>query len=404
LLFKDQEKVFFLKQPEFVLKRAGLANLELFQEGGALRFLPRRIVREHLIKWSKLPQGALFWRLQTVGWMLTLPLYYFGMQSVLGLTAQALWMAILRPGLGFVLTALVLRPLYRRIRTSRHSALSSALLAFVLCGLVAYADIHFSALSAWVAFGLEKPLYLYPMPVVGDSAIFMRLMTYVIWSLLYFGILHWRTSLENRLRMLELESANRLAELHSLQYQINPHFLFNALNSIVAQKDEPQAVEEITHNISEYLRLSLKRQQTIAPLGLELDALEYYLRAEKIRFESRLDFRVDATIDAREVSVPSALIQPLLENAIKYGQATSTFPLRISITAQVEEQALIVSVSNSGHWVEPEQSGGTGIGLSNLRRRLALIYSDRAHLSTILQPEEVTMRLVIHQNGQPAPL
>jgi LytS/YehU family sensor histidine kinase len=120
-----------------------------------------------------------------------------------------------------------------------------------------------------------------------------------------------------------------------------------------------------------------------------LDALENYLHVEKIRFAENLIYQIDADQEARELMVPSQLVQPLLENAIKYGQQTSSMPLSIRIQTQVNGEILHLVVENSGSWVDPSASQGMGIGISNLRRRLQLLTGNQASLVYDHSPERV---------------
>jgi len=102
---------------------------------------------------------------------------------------------------------------------------------------------------------------------------------------------------------------------------------------------------------------------------------------EKIRFQEKLETRIEVSEEASAAHVPAALIQPLLENAIKYGQKTSPPPLCISIEARLSEGRLLLMVENTGRWVEPHGSRSTGLGIANLRKRLHLLYGDQAELT-----------------------
>jgi len=164
------------------------------------------------------------------------------------------------------------------------------------------------------------------------------------------------------------------------------------------RKDE-QKVATITQSLADYLRFSLQQEQgeeqglITHALGDELRALEDYLRVEKARFGDDLVWRIDADEEACRTAVPSALVQPLLENAIKYGQQTGPRPLTISITAQVVQDNLRVDVQNSGHWVESNSNRARRIGLSNLKRRLELLYGNKASLDTRHTPAMVKVCL-----------
>ena len=192
---------------------------------------------------------------------------------------------------------------------------------------------------------------------------------------------------------LELSRRQQKSELSLLKYQMQPHFLFNALTAVMAVSGDKEKVEELTQSLADYLRFSLsKSDDDASPLGDELEALENYLQVEKIRFAENLNYQIDADQEARAFSVPSQLVQPLLENAIKYGRQTSPMPLSILIEAQRSGDCLRLTVENTGSWVEPPASSGglgIGIGISNLRRRLQLLYGNRATLTYEQSPELV---------------
>jgi LytS/YehU family sensor histidine kinase len=163
-------------------------------------------------------------------------------------------------------------------------------------------------------------------------------------------------------------------------YQLNPHFLFNTLNAISAmivtrRNDE---AELMTDKLSSFLRASLTSDPTeLVPLDQELTLMEDYLEIESIRFGERLHVEIDCASDACGVPVPSFLLQPLVENAIKYGVAPSLEPVNIRVTGRREQGELVVTVEDDGRAAANAiTSAGTGVGLQNVRRRLAALYGD----------------------------
>jgi len=206
---------------------------------------------------------------------------------------------------------------------------------------------------------------------------FMRAATFMIWMLLYFGI-------KSLMLHAAIEREFQQSELKLLRSQVNPHFLFNALATIMAVRKDEEMVSQVAQSLADYLRFSLAQEsqdQFLHPLGQELAALENYLRVEKIRFQERLETRIEVSEQACAAHVPTALIQPLLENAFKYGQKTSPPPLCIAIEARLSEGRLLLMVENTGRWVEPHGSESTGLGIANLRKRLHLLYGDQAQLT-----------------------
>jgi LytS/YehU family sensor histidine kinase len=192
---------------------------------------------------------------------------------------------------------------------------------------------------------------------------------------------------------LELSRRQEKSELALLRYQMQPHFLFNALTAVMAVSGDREKVEALTQSLADYLRFSLsKSDEDSSPLGDELEALENYLHVEKIRFAENLNYHINADQETRAFVVPSQLVQPLLENAIKYGQQTSPMPLSILIQARRAGANLQLLVENTGSWVDPSASSrdqGMGIGIGNLRRRLQLLYGERASLTYEHSPEWV---------------
>jgi LytS/YehU family sensor histidine kinase len=223
----------------------------------------------------------------------------------------------------------------------------------------------------------ELQSFVLPMGVL------LRWSLLVIWSLLYFGIKLWLETAAARLQAAESEAAARTSELRQLRAQVNPHFLFNALNSVLAEKDNASAVELITLELAEYLRFSLRPAGDCQTLGEELDALEHYLRVEKARYEEKLEYVIEAEPQVRRVRVPVATVQPLLENAMKYGRQTSPVPLRVVLSAALDREtgALRITVRNTGRWLEFDATRSHGIGLANLRRRLELLFGAEGQLT-----------------------
>ena len=280
---------------------------------------------------------------------------------------------------GVVLTSFLLRPVYRHLRSGHWSLPVLGLIVFVVCGVTSYFDIEASDI---LIERLQKSAVRNWAPGLGQAILYTRWMLFLVWSLLYFGIGYWRSIQKQQVKLLEIESANRQAELQLLRAQINPHFLFNALNTTLAEKEDPEKVELIVQALAEYLRFSMKQGDGLAPLGVELEALQSYLRVEKFRFEQDLLIEIDVTREAAGTPVPTSLVQPLVENAIKFGRMTSPLPLRLRIGARRDHDALHLDVANSGTWVPEGSTNGTGIGLANLKRRLALILGDTAALTT----------------------
>ena len=196
--------------------------------------------------------------------------------------------------------------------------------------------------------------------------------TLLAWSAIYFGIEYWKQVQVEHQNTLHAKILAETAQLEMLRYQVNPHFLFNALNSIRASisPDNPAAKQMITQ-LSEFLRHSLmsndKNQNTLSD---ELEAVENYLAIEKIRFEEALEVELHIDDKAKQIMLPSFLLNPLVENAIKHGLQTSPEVLKINISAVLESDRLVIEVKNSGRLYAQKTDKKDKIGLNNVQERL----------------------------------
>lgn len=201
------------------------------------------------------------------------------------------------------------------------------------------------------------------------------------WCALYFGYQLIRERNSAEFRAMEAESLALRNELERLQAQISPHFLFNALNTVIASRDDPEAIDTVTQALANYLRFLLRPAATLEPLAREIDALEEYLTVQSARFGDSLATRIDCDTDVRRVLVPPVMIQPLVENAIKYGIASGARPVQMIVSASRESDWLVVEVANTGRWAPTVIRQSTGTGLSSLARRLKLVVGPSATLA-----------------------
>ena len=325
----------------------------------------------------------LFLQLQLLGWggYLVIGLLLFVRSSILPWN-DTVPILLLRGILGLGITTF-LRPAYRWLRNRAiHPGAKAAILLPVSAALVLVDSL--TVLYITRAFHLLEPARTEQFLLNTSS---VRLFTYVVWGMLYFGIHYWLQTRHTELRLARLEASARASELQILRAQINPHFLFNALNSILAEAQSAKTVTALTQALSDYLRFSLRQKGHLHALGVELDALENYLLVEKARFEENLNYTIEASKAARAVPIPIALVQTLLDNAIKYGQCSAIRPVHIAVTATVSDGTLWLEVANSGEWVT--KSSSTGTGIANLRRRLQLLYGGQAELTYRIEPQQV---------------
>ena len=189
-------------------------------------------------------------------------------------------------------------------------------------------------------------------------------------------------------REAELERHLTQAQLDALRQQLQPHFLFNALNAVSTLiADDPPAAQRMIARLAELLRLALdERNAAEVPLWRELELAHSYLAIEQVRFGDRLAINVDVPPDARQAMVPGLLLQPLLENAVRHGLARRRGPGSIEVVARVEDTALSLRVVDRGTAPRDDagsSDGGGGIGLGNVRARLRHLYGDAQRLEFV---------------------
>ncbi|MFA5648472.1 MAG: histidine kinase [Bacteroidales bacterium] len=198
---------------------------------------------------------------------------------------------------------------------------------------------------------------------------------YVLIVLVYYLIIYINNFRQKLVHEAELKALVKDAELSWLKLQLNPHFLFNSLNSVSSLTlTAPEKASEMITRLSELLRYSLRQSpDTMVTLNDEIENCEKYLEIEKVRFGDRLDYSINSCPECLTVTVPSMLLQPLFENAIKHSVAQTADTSFIKAEVEIVKGFLCVKIENSLPSF-PTNSAGNGVGLDNIRRRLILIY------------------------------
>ena len=220
------------------------------------------------------------------------------------------------------------------------------------------------------------------------------------WSALYFGLKYYQLYQEVQKNALKSAAMAHEAQLKMLRYQLNPHFLFNTLNAIstlILEQATDDANRMVTR-LSSFLRHSLDNDpMKLVTLDQEIRALKLYLDIEKVRFEDRLSLQLDIEGEASGALIPSLLLQPLVENAIKYGIARAEDGGTLKIAARVFAGDLLIELSDNGPGVElvdGQIPGANGVGLRNTRERLAELYgSQHAFRLSNTQPHGLTINI-----------
>jgi len=214
--------------------------------------------------------------------------------------------------------------------------------------------------------------------------------------LAYYLIISLTDLAEKKAQEARLETALKETELKMLRSQINPHFLFNALNSVSALTvSDPEKAREMIVKLSDFMRYALSRkdEQTV-PLQNELDSMRLYLDIEKVRFGEKLKYTENIDEKCLDARIPALLLQPLYENAIKYGVHESTEVVNLVTIIKSKSEYIEISISNNfddGNF----KMKGTGTGLSNVIKRLELTYGNKASLKTDISGKIFTVKLYI---------
>ncbi len=212
------------------------------------------------------------------------------------------------------------------------------------------------------------------------------------WSGLYFGIRYYQTLQLEKQKLLTASNKAHEAQLKMLRYQLNPHFLFNTLNAVstLVLINEAETANKMLSRLSDFLRYSLYKDPiNKVALAQEIYAANLYLEIEKVRFSERLSIEFDIAENTQQALVPSLILQPLVENAIKYAVARQSSGGLISIKARKFGHDLLIEVADNGPGMpeQPETApDGGGVGLVNTRERLAALYDK--NFSLVLTPNQ----------------
>lgn len=250
------------------------------------------------------------------------------------------------------------------------AALVCSFLYVVLRALVG--QVHGALIDEPVSFGeVFRPLLARMFP--------FNLLVYGVIITISHAIDYYRKYHERTVHALELEKHLTEARLQSLLRQLKPHFLFNTLNGIASlMHSDVDAADKMLVRLSELLRLTMHhRGQPLTPLREEIAFIEKYLEIERIRFRDRLATEIQVAPDVLDLEVPSLIIQPLVENAIRHGTEPQVRPGRVAVEARRAGDNVLLIVRDNGAGVPAGGFSREGIGLANTRARLRELYGDR---------------------------
>jgi signal transduction histidine kinase len=308
-----------------------------------------------------------FWLLQAGGWVGYLLLR--AAQGVAnGMSISFFVPVLVSTATGYSLT-LVMAAVFRTLIRKPPLTIWTGSLGTVVGAVAA-----FSVIDAWVFSMINPGSAPFEGWLLGTVLIDGLLLG--AWSALYFGINFFLIAEDQRVQLLKLESAASSAQLAMLRYQLNPHFLFNTLNSIstLVLLKQTERANAMLSRLSGFLRYTLVNEPEVqVALDQEFETLKLYLDIEKMRFEDRLRATFDLDPRANAARIPSLLLQPLVENAIKYAVTPMEDGAEISIVARLIGERVQIAVSDTGPGLNDggvRPSYSTGVGLANIRDRL----------------------------------
>ena len=345
-----------------------------------------------------------FWRLQLAGWL--------GAMALRGMSAVAndqplgfLIIVFIATVTGFSIS-LVLAVIYRQLISQPRPLVTWGVTAIVLPIAVAFNAF----VDAWV-ISLYRPDSEVGFAQLFIGVFYLDATLLGAWSALYYAINFFLQIEQQNDQMIQLEAQATSAQLAMLRYQLNPHFLFNTLNSIstlvLLKQTEP--ANAMLSRLSSFLRYTLINEPSgRVTVAQEIETLKLYLDIERMRFEERLRTKFDIDDEVCDALLPSLLLQPLVENAIKYAVSPQESGAEIRIAAQFVGKKVRIVVSDTGPGLQSATTDrrledgtstagdtvSTGVGLANIRDRLEQAYGDK-HLFDIIEPEGGGFAVVI---------
>ncbi len=326
------------------------------------------------------PKAVLLpWRaIQLLGWLLycvvtflSLTLWYGDPQwlHVIQIAIEALLGSALTIPLGLALKYAALGNI--TWRTFMHLLLVATIAAIWNIMRMYMFEILFPGSNIWEEFG---------------GWYFASFLIFALWTALFYSIRAYsevaaeqERALNEKLRRITAESLSRDAQLQMLRYQINPHFIFNTMNSINAlvATDRSKEARKMINQFSSFLRITLEGdEQLFVTLAEEVETIESYLAVEKMRFNERLQLEINIADEFANISVPSLILQPIVENAIRHGVEGQRKPCLITITASNQKDRLLIQITNNGPPLDSnKEARREGVGLQNVRSRLDTVYN-----------------------------
>lgn len=345
--------------------------------------------------WKRIPERTFLLELAKIGgmmfWFLTSTLIAMLSPKVTEPINRILIICLLESISGYLVISLlfvVLAFIKKKFKSKRNFAFFLLPLLFMFSSLWEISNTIFSYLYTKKFMLIESNFLIYSIyfitPIIALTG-------------LYFMINHWLNYKKQKEMTLMATNLANESQLQMLRYQINPHFLFNSLNTIrsMIEADKTIARKMVTE-LSNFFRYSLSQNNDNDTFENEINAIKNYLEIQKIRFEEKLIVIYDIDEKVHKIKFPFFIVLPLVENAIKYGLQTSKMPLTIKICAQLNEH-LEINVQNTGKLISaPIGEESTKTGTDNVKKRLDICYSGNYSFSISEKDSWVTAQIIIH--------
>jgi len=338
---------------------------------------------QHLAKEMKLSRKQIYWISQITGWSSFVGINLFIISSYEGVTWQRILVWIFLGLLGIVFTH-ILRGIIRKnnwLNLPLKNTIPRILISSIIAGIIIYALVF---AASYVAGTFKQDEYNFARFIGGIVNISVLVL---LWNLIYFVIHYTENYKKKEIESLIWEAAVKDYELKTLKSQLNPHFMFNAMNSIRALiEEDPESAKVAITKLSNILRYSLQMERMErVPLEDEVETVKNYLDLERIRFEDRLKYKLDIDKSTQKIEIPPMMIQTLIENGIKHGVAKRTeggeIHLKSKLLSNADGLKLKIEIRNSGHFSEEQLKNSSGFGVSNTKHRLNLLFGDDAHFT-----------------------
>ena len=326
-----------------------------------------------------LKRNNLYWVSQASGWSLFVIVNLLIISSFETIPLNRIFLWVLLGLYGFIFSHLYRIYLKKNNWTSLplKKIIPRILIASFVVALIIYLLVYISG----HLLGVEREDKHLVAAIIANTLNITSVM--LVWSLIYFAVHYFENLKKAEIETLIFEAAVKDFELKTLKAQLNPHFMFNAMNSIRALiEEDPQNAKDAITKLSNLMRYTLKIERTeTVSLAEELKTIQDYLDLEKIRFEERLNYKIKSTPDADRIEIPPMMVQTLVENGIKHGISKITAGGEVDVDAKVSGSNLIIEIRNSGKFDEEALKNSHGFGVSNTKHRLSLLYGENASLT-----------------------